>query len=125
MKEVKRMTRQTWRAAAAGALTGAVNGIFGAGGGMALVPLLTRWLKIDEKRALATSVAVILPLCALSAAVYAAKGALAGVSLWPYLIGGLAGGVVGGLTFGKMSAVWLRRGFALFVLYGGVKSLLG
>ena len=42
----------------------------------------------------------------------------------PYLAGGLIGGWVGGRVFQKMSMVWLRRGFALLLLYGGVRAFL-
>ena len=40
----------------AGALGGAVNGIFGGGGGMILLPLLTRWSDLEDKKLFATSV---------------------------------------------------------------------
>ena len=33
-------------------------------------------------------------------------------------------GALGGLLFGKVSGLWLRRLFALFLLYGGVRYLL-
>ena len=46
-----------------GALAGAANGFFGGGGGSVLVPLLTGRCGMDQRRAFATSVAVILPLC--------------------------------------------------------------
>ena len=46
-----------------GALAGAANGFFGGGGGMVLVPLLTRLCGLEQRRAFATSVAIILPLC--------------------------------------------------------------
>ena len=52
----------------AGAAAGLTNGFFGGGGGSVLVPMLTRVCGLDQRRAFATSVAVILPLCALSAA---------------------------------------------------------
>ena len=39
-------------------------------------------------------------------------------------VGGLIGGLVGGKVFKKLSMVWLRRVFALLILYGGVKALL-
>lgn len=107
----------------AGALAGLANGFFGGGGGMILVPLLTRSCGLDQRRAFATSVAVILPLCALSSAIYFFRGAL---DLWaalPYLAGGLAGGFVGGRVFKRLDMTWLRRIFALFILYGGVKAL--
>ena len=34
-----------------GALAGAVNGLFGGGGGMVLAPLLESWCRVEEKRA--------------------------------------------------------------------------
>ena len=43
-----------------GALAGAVNGLFGGGGGMVLAPLLESWCRVEEKRALANCVATIL-----------------------------------------------------------------
>ena len=49
--------------AAAGAAAGLVNGLFGGGGGMVLLPLLNRWCRVEGKRGFATCVAVILPLC--------------------------------------------------------------
>ena len=42
-----------------GTCAGAANGFFGAGGGLFLVPLFTAWLGMEQKRAFATSVAVI------------------------------------------------------------------
>ena len=48
----------------AGAAAGLTNGFFGGGGGSVLVPMLTRVCGLDQRRAFATSVAVILPLCA-------------------------------------------------------------
>lgn len=63
------MKRKT-RYAVSGVLAGVVNGLFGGGGGMVLVPLLRRWCGLEERKAFATCVAVILPLCVVSAAVY-------------------------------------------------------
>ena len=42
----------------------------------------------------------------------------------PYLLGGIGGGAVGGMTFEKVNVRWLKVIFALFLLYGGVKYLL-
>lgn len=106
-----------------GALAGVVNGIFGGGGGMVLVPLLRR-SGVEEKKAFATCVAVIFPICALSAAVYLFRTEFDPAAALPYLIGGLAGGAVGGQMMERVSAVWLRRIFAAFLLYGGVRYLL-
>ena len=58
----------------AGALAGLINGFFGAGGGIALVPLLLGWIKLPPQKAFATSVFIILPISALSAALYLWQG---------------------------------------------------
>ena len=56
--------------ALSGTAAGLVNGLFGGGGGMVLVPLLNGWCGLAGKQAFATCVAAILPLSAVSAAVY-------------------------------------------------------
>ena len=111
------------RYALSGAAAGLTNGFFGGGGGSVLVPLLTRWCGLDQRQAFATSIAVILPLCALSSAIYWLRGGLDFMLALPYLAGGLLGGFLGGRMFKKLNMVWLRRAFALLILYGGVKAL--
>ena len=106
-----------------GALGGVVCGFFGAGGGMLLVPLFARWLKLRDKTALATSVAVIFPLSLLSAITYAVKTDFSVMSALPYVFGGLVGGIIGGKVFSKVAATFLRKLLALFIIYGGVRSL--
>lgn len=110
--------------AVAGGLAGVANGFFGGGGGMVLVPLLTGRCGLDQRRAFATSVAIILPLCVLSSVIYFFRGGLDLSAALPYLLGGLAGGWIGGRVFRKLNMDWLRRAFALLILYGGVRSLL-
>ena len=113
------------KSAIGGALAGAANGFFGAGGGALLFPVLTRWVKIDDKQALATSVTVMLPLSAVSAIVYIIKSQdKLFMSALPYLIGGLIGGVFGGRVFKKLPVKFLRRAFALILIYGGVRSFM-
>ncbi|WP_294472080.1 sulfite exporter TauE/SafE family protein [uncultured Intestinimonas sp.] len=117
--------KRPWLApAVAGGLAGIANGFFGGGGGMVLVPLLTGRCGLDQRRAFATSVAIILPLCALSSAIYFFRGGLDLSTALPYLLGGLAGGWIGGRVFRRLNMDWLRRGFALLILYGGVRALL-
>lgn len=108
----------------AGLAAGAVNGLFGGGGGMVLVPLLRAKCHLSQRSAFATSVAVILPLCVLSAAIYLLRDGADWATALPYLLGGLAGGLVAGRVFRKVNMTWLRRAFGVLILYGGVKSLL-
>lgn len=108
----------------AGALAGLVNGLFGGGGGLILVPIFTSCCGLREKEALSTSVAVILPLCILSATIYSLRTELDWVLALPYLLGGLMGGLVAGRLLHRLDSQLLRRCFGLFLLYGGLRSLL-
>lgn len=113
-----------WRYAVAGGLAGMANGLFGGGGGSVLVPVLTGYCKLDQRKAFATSVAVILPLCVLSVAIYFFRGGLDIIAALPYLIGGALGGWAGGKWFKGMKIPWLKRAFGLLLIYGGVRSFL-
>lgn len=108
----------------AGAAGGLVSGLFGGGGGMVLLPLLTKWGSLEPRRAFATCVAVIYPICCVSAAVYLLRVRPALSLVLPYLAGGVAGGILGGLTFRKVPVRVLKLVFALFLLYGGARYLL-
>jgi hypothetical protein len=44
--------------------------------------------------------------------------------IWPYLLGGAAGGLIGGLTYQKIPVRLLKAVFGAFLLYGGVRYLL-
>ncbi len=116
--------KEKWKYGTIGGLAGLANGFFGAGGGLFLVPLLTRWAGMDRRRAFATSVAVILPLSLVSAGVYYLKGALDLTGCWPYLAGGFLGGLLSGKVFQKVPLTFLRRAFGALILYGGVRAVL-
>lgn len=88
------------------------------------MPLMTRWSKLEERKAFATSVAIILSLSIVSSVVYFTKGALDFSTAWPYLLGGGIGGVISGLVFQKVPLNFLRRIFGLLILYGGIRAVL-
>lgn len=79
----------------AGILTGAVNGLFGGGGGMVAVPLLRGMLGYEEKIAHATAIFIIAPVCAASALVYVINGYAAADVIIPAAVGSVAGGLAG------------------------------
>ena len=108
----------------AGTAGGLINGLFGGGGGMVLLPLLTKWSRLDTQCAFATCVAVIFPMCCVSAAVYLFQVQPPLGLVLPYLLGGVVGGVAGGLTFEKIPVRVLKLIFGAFLLYGGVRYLL-
>ena len=108
----------------AAALAGVVNGLFGGGGGMVLLPLLGKEKSLTGRALFANSVAIILPLCMVSVAASALRGSLPLLQALPYCLGGLCGGIVGGRLFQKLPPRWLKRIFALFLFYAGIRYLL-
>ncbi len=118
------MDRQTMRCALCGAAAGFVNGFFGAGGGMVLVPLLIRFAGLEDKKAFSSAISIILPLCLVSVAVYALHGTLPLADSLPYLAGGAAGGVLAGLLFRRVSARALHRILGALILFGGIRLLV-
>lgn len=118
------MNGKTVRYALAGAAAGFINGFFGAGGGMVLVPLLIWLVRLEDKAAFSSAVAVILPLCAVSIAVYAVHDSLPLRDALPYLIGGAAGGVLAGLWFRKIPAKALHLILGGVILAGGVRLIV-
>lgn len=110
--------------AACGLIVGGVNGLFGGGGGMIAVPALTGLIKIEQKEAHATAILVILPVSAVSAAVYSLKGGLDFSVLTPCVIGVTAGGAVGAKLMNKLSSPALQLVFAAVMLAAGLKALL-
>lgn len=110
--------------AACGGAVGAVNGLFGAGGGMLAVPVLTFAAGLNEKKAHATAIAVILPLCAIGTAVYAAGGGWEGSVLLPTAAGVFAGGVAGAALLKKLSAPVINFLFYGLMLLAGLKMML-
>lgn len=105
-----------------GAAAGLLNGLFGAGGGMALVPMLYRD-GLPAQKAHATSIAIILPLSLLSGIFYLSLGHLVVSDALPFLPLGLVGAAVGGWLLPKVQTVWLHRLFGVLALYAGGRLL--
>ena len=117
-------SRQNLYAVMAGGLAGLVNGLFGGGGGMIVVPMLTGLLKRDPKRAHATALMIILPISLVSGLFYAAFGNLQLMVAIPVSIGVSIGGVVGALLLSKLSSKWIIMIFAVVMAAAGIKMLL-
>ena len=113
-----------WKCLLAGLAAGFVNGFFGAGGGMVLVPLLIWLIGLPDKLAFSSAISIILPLCVVSLVIYGRHDMLPLSDALPYLIGGAGGGVLAGLWFQKVPAKWLHLALGALILLGGVRLLI-
>ena len=101
----------------AGAAVGGLTGFFGVGGGFVIVPLLTVWLGLSFRRAVATSLVIITltGLAALASHLVAASG-IGDAGLTAALAGATAVGALIGSTLGsRLPQSVLGRGFAVMV----------
>ena len=90
---------------------------------MVLLPLLSRWGGVSQRGAMATGLAAIWPMCAVSATLYALRVRPPLSLVLPCVLGGVVGGIVAGVTFEKVSVRLLRLLFGLFLIYGAVRYL--
>lgn len=117
------MKTKNLRILLSGAAAGIANGLFGAGGGMLLVPLLSTSGDLEQEEVFPASVAIIFPICIVSLSIGAAGSGLPWREALPYLIGGAVGGFAAGFTDGKIPTLWLHRLLGGMILWGGIRYL--
>ena len=108
-----------WRSALAGIAAGAVNGLFGAGGGMVLVPML-RGSDLTQDEVFASSIVIIFPMCILS---LLPRTPLPWGQAMPFLISGIVGGVLAATLGKRIPVTQLHRVLGALIVYGGVRYL--
>ena len=119
------MNKNAKKAVLGGFGLGFVNGLFGGGGGMIAVPMLTGVLGYPPKQAHATAILVILPVCAVSAITYILHGFIDLQILIPATVGNVAGGLLGGALLGKLPKFWVNLVFVAVMLSAGLRMVIG
>lgn len=107
---------------AGGFLVGVINSLFGAGGGMIAVPLLTSH-GLSQKEAQATAVSVILPLTVITTIIYFIQGNLNISEAVPYILPGIIGAVIGSFVLKMLPDKVLKKIFALFMIWAGARMI--
>lgn len=107
-----------------GVLIGIINGLFGGGGGMIAVPVLTNLLGYPQKEAHATAIAVIAPVCAVSSVWYIIGGYAKPAIIIPAAIGNIAGGVLGAKLLGKLPVIAVQACFVAVMLAAGIRMVI-
>ncbi len=114
--ELIKPERAFWQFIVLGLFAGVIAGMFGKGGGIVIVPMLTHFFHYETKNATATSLAALqLPVGLPSVIVYAQNGHLN--LLYASL---MAAGIVVGVFVGSKAAIklpseWFKKIYALFL----------
>ncbi len=106
----------------AGGAAGGINGVFGAGGGMVLVPMLSASGAFTQQEVFSSSIVIMLPICLVSLGISTGWD-LPWEAAYPYLLGSIPGGIAAALLGRKIPLLWLHRILGALILYGGIRYL--
>ena len=104
---------------ATGVGAGFLSGLFGVGGGLVIVPALMAVLRMDQRRASATSLAAIIVTAAVGSGTYALHGEVSWAGAALLVVGALAGSQIGVWLLRRLPAPvlpWILIGFTVFVI---------
>ncbi|MGE5678441.1 MAG: sulfite exporter TauE/SafE family protein [Pseudomonadota bacterium] len=106
-----------------GLVVGLVNGIFGSGGGTVLVPCLVFLMGIEDHKAHATAISIILPLSIISSIVYF-KYNVTDLSLTLKVVAGsILGAIVGSCLLNRVPINILRKIFGIVMIIAAIRMV--
>lgn len=106
-----------------GTSAGIISGLFGAGGGLILVPIFVHYLKLGEKEARATTVFCILPMVFTSGIIYFTNDLIEWNLAIKCAVGGMIGSIIGTKLLKISSDKILKLTFIIFLIYVAIKYL--
>lgn len=109
-----------------GLITGLINGLLGAGGGIVAVFVLTKVLGsalTDRRDVFANAIAIILPLSLISVISYAIGGSMPRGELNLLVVPAVLGGLLGGILLDRIDPLIVQLIFSAIVLYSGITML--
>lgn len=105
-----------------GLCSGFLNGLLGAGGGMIVVPSLVK-SGMDQNKAHANSVCIILPICIVSSIFYISSNTVSIKDSLPYIPWGILGALLGSAVLSKINQNLLRKLFGCFSVWAAYRML--
>ena len=105
-----------------GLISGFVNGLLGAGGGIIIVFILSKLIKDEAtpRDIFANALCIMLPLSLVSCIIYALNGSINFGGALPFFIPAIAGGTIGGILLSKINTELLKKLFAALVAISGI-----
>ncbi|WP_119070245.1 sulfite exporter TauE/SafE family protein [Rubrobacter indicoceani] len=115
----------TWTVFAAGIFIGALSGLVGVGGGVVMVPLMVLGLGLTAKRAVSTSLAVVMFTGLVGGLGYILTGFDRISEVPPLVVGSIVGAWLGVKVRDPLPDRVVRVGFACFMVVVAIRTLLG
>ncbi len=107
---------------------GAVNGLFGMGGGILIFFMLCKLYAENEeystKDIFAMTVMSVLLMSLSSVCLYFTSGAFSVEDVLPYILPAVLGGIGGAFALSYIKTSILRKIFAAIMIYGGISLIL-
>ncbi|HSH36002.1 sulfite exporter TauE/SafE family protein [Schnuerera sp.] len=107
-----------------GLVTGLINGLFGSGGGTIVVPALVFLLGIEDYKAHATAISIILPLSIISSFVYFKNNIIKLDISLIIALGGVVGSIIGAKLLNKVPIPILRKIFGSVIIYTAIRMII-
>jgi uncharacterized membrane protein YfcA len=104
-----------------GLAAGVLGGWLGIGGGALMVPMLILLVGMDTKPAIATSLAVIIPIAASGTIKHWSTGKVDWTIVVPMAVGGIVGGMAGAWLLDMFDPKWTKRALAVFWVVAAVR----
>lgn len=106
-----------------GLVAGLINGLFGSGGGTIVVPALVFLLGVEDHKAHATAISIILPLSIISTIIYLTNDSIPFNIAIPVTIGGVLGSYLGARMLNKIPVNILRKIFGSVIIYTAIRMI--
>ena len=120
---MKKSIKEKLKCPLIGVATGFLNGIFGSGGGTAVVLFMEKFLNLDEQKSHATAIAIILPLTVVSLFFYTKNGYFNPKLVILTSAGGVFGGLTGAMLLKKMKPKYIRLVFGICMIAAAVRMV--
>ena len=125
MKKIKKeKILEVLKLVGVGVLAGVVNGFFGAGGGLLIVPLFSMVCKLDSKTTHATTLGCVLFMCISSSIIYFVKHELDFKLILVCGIGSVVGSLIGTKLLKNLKNNVIDLVFSMVLIIAGVSMIL-
>ena len=105
-----------------GIIAGAINGLFGSGAGMIILPALCSIFDMEDKKSRGTTITSILFLTIISSIFYVEN--MPDIKfVWYVTVGGVVGGIIGAKLINYIPTKYLKILLGIFMIGTGIKML--